>query len=112
MNNFIKTGTTLTYTAGATIASGAGLLLGTDGLFGVNAYDVVSGDSGEAQIEGVFSLPKKTTDTPAAFSPAYWDDSEDEVTTTSTDNTLIGFFTAAYGSGTTSANVRLTPIDA
>ena len=106
MKNFRKSGKTTTFTAGGTIAGGNIALLG-NGLFGVNHYDVVSGEEGEAQMEGIFEFAKTSANTPAAFADAYWDDTAKEVTTTLTANTLIGQFIQAYGSGDVLAQVRL-----
>lgn len=109
MKNSVQNGITLTFTAGADLSSGDGVLLGAGGLFGVVSYDVLNGEEGEAVTEGVFELPKATADTPAAFAVAYWDDSNSELTTVSTSNTQVGYFTEAYGAGILLANVRLTP---
>ena len=111
MKNFIQLGDTLTFVAAGAIAGGAGLLLGTTGLFGVNSYDVVANDEGEAQIRGVFELPKASADAPAAFANAYWDDGNSRVTTAdgSGANTLIGVFVKAYQNGDTLARVKLIP---
>lgn len=109
MKNYVQKGETLTFTAAADVVSGQGVLLGAAGLFGVAATDVLSGASGEAVIEGVFSLPKTSADTPAAFAAAYWDESEGEVTTVATDNTLIGCFAQAYAASTALADVKLIP---
>lgn len=106
MKNRVQTGTTLTFVAAAALASGAGFLLGTT-LFGVNSYDVETGESGEAEIEGVFVLPKAAV-TNTAFAAAYWDNTNKVTTTTSTSNTLIGFYTEAGASGAATP-VRLIP---
>jgi predicted RecA/RadA family phage recombinase len=58
----------------------------------------------------VFSLPKKSTDTPTQFAKAYWDATNGEVTTTATDNTLIGVFMHAHETGTTEADIRLNGV--
>lgn len=106
MKNFRKSGTTVSFTAAGTVPGGDIVLLG-NGLFGVCAYDVVSADSGEAQMTGTFEFAKTSANTPAAFADAYWDDTAKEVTTTATANTLIGQFIQAYGSGDVLAQVRL-----
>lgn len=110
MDNYIQPGNTVTFTNGtsADLASGEAFLLGTH-LLGVATTAVADGDEGEACIEGVFDLPKKTTDTPAAFDPAYWDDTAKEFTTTQAGNILAGVWMAAYISGDTTAHVRLIP---
>lgn len=106
MKNRVQLGNTLTFIAAADVLSGQGLLLGGT-VFGVSAYTVKSGEEGEAQIEGVFSLPKAAV-TNTAFAAAYWDNTNKVVTTTATSNTLIGFFTIAGASGVATP-VRLVP---
>jgi len=108
MKNFVQLGNTVSVTLAATVTSGAGLLSG--GLFGICSVDGVSGDVIELQVEGVFTLPKTSANTPAQFAKAYWNNTAKEVTTTATDNTLIGVFMDALGSGTTTANVRLNGV--
>ncbi len=107
MKNFVQEGKTLTFTAGATIAAGAGMLLGDQGLFGINSYDVVSGDSGEAMVNGVFDLQAAAV-TADPFDLAYWDDANSVVTNVSSGNTKIGYFTEAVTSGAI-VPVLLTP---
>lgn len=106
MKNYVQKGETLTFTAAATIAGGAGMLLGDEGLFGVNSFDVVSGDEGEAQVEGVFNLPLAAVSV-SQFDRAYWDDSAKNVTNVDT-NTPCGFF-LADSSGSEDVPVRLVP---
>lgn len=106
MKNKIQSGHTLTFIAAGALLSGAGVLLGST-LFGVNAYDVATGQSGEADIEGVFLLPKAAV-VNTAFAPAYWDDSNKVTTTTATDNELIGVYTEAGASGVATP-VKLIP---
>lgn len=109
MNNYVQKGETVTHTvAGTDVVSGQGLKIGT--LFGVCATDAVVGAEVEVALTGVYTLPKKSADTPSAFGKAYWDDTNKEVTTTVGANTLIGVFTAAYAGGTTAANIRLDAV--
>lgn len=106
MKNRVQLGNTLTFIAAADIASGAGVLLGGT-VFGVSATAVKSGAEGEAQIEGVFLLPKAAQAT-TAFAAAYWDNTAKVTTTTAASNTLIGFYTIAGASGVATP-VRLVP---
>lgn len=107
MKNKIKQGSTLTFIATAVVLGGAGVLLGDEGLFGVNAYDVAIGESGEAEVEGVFELPMAAVTT-GQFDVAYWDDDNKVVTNVATDNTKIGHFANTPTSGGT-GQVRLQP---
>lgn len=106
MKNRVQLGNTLTFIAAADVLSGQGLLLGGT-VFGVSAYDVKTGAEGEAQIEGVFNLPKAAV-VNTAFAPAYWDNTNKVTTPTAGSNTLIGFYTLAGASGA-ATNVRLVP---
>jgi predicted RecA/RadA family phage recombinase len=106
MKNRVQNGNTLTFIAVADVLSGQGLLLGGT-VFGVSAYDVKTGDEGEAQIEGVFSLPKAAVVT-TAFAAAYWDNAAKVTTNVAAGNTLIGFYTLA-GAASAATNVRLVP---
>ena len=108
MKNYIQAGHTVSVTLTATVLSGAGLLVGS--LFGVAATSGVADDVIEMQVEGVFDLPKTSANTPTKFAKAYWNDTLKVVTTTATDNTLIGVFMDALGSGTTTAKVRLNGV--
>lgn len=97
MKNFIQPGNVVTLPAPATVASGAGALVGT--LFGVATSDVASGIDGEFQTTGVFDLKKKASQAWTVGAAIYWDNTAKEATTTSTDNTKIGVALVAVGSG-------------
>lgn len=109
MKNFIQSGHTLTFIATAVLASGAGVLLGDQGLFGVNLYKVAIGDEGEAKVDGVVDLPKAAVAIDR-FDRAYWDDTNKVVTNVATDNTIIGYFTTDAAGGDATVNVMLTPV--
>jgi predicted RecA/RadA family phage recombinase len=107
MKNFVQKGGTLTFVAVAALASGAGVLLGDQGLFGVNSYDVAIGEEGEAAIEGVFNLPKVAATAITQFDIAYWDDTAKVVTPTASTHLAIGHFSTAALSADTHVNVLL-----
>ncbi len=111
MKNFIQNGGTLTFVAAAVLASGAGVLLGDQGLFGVNSYDVGVGDEGEAKLEGVFNLPKVAATAIDQFDIAYWNDTTKVVTPVASTNKAIGYFTKAALSADTHVNVLLAKIN-
>ena len=56
MKNFIAAGNTLTITAEADIASGAGVLIGS--IFGVATGPIANGAEGVINLTGVYDLPK------------------------------------------------------
>jgi len=105
MKNFVQAGNTLTLAAPYDVASGEGALVGAT--FGVAGTTIANGVDGEFDVCGVFDLAKKSADTPGQGVKAYWDNTNKEVTTTSTANTLIGVFTKAVAGGVVTANVRL-----
>lgn len=112
MKNFIKPSDVVTFTADADYSGGDLILLGAAKLPGVVSYDVKTGESGEACTVGVYELPKVSADTPAEFAKAYWNGTENAVTTTATGNTLIGSFYKAAANGETSCQVRLAGVAA
>lgn len=102
--NFVKDGCVIEVTLGATIAAGAGILIGS--LVGVALKSGVSGDTINVALVGVWDLPKA----PGAVTQGaalYWDNTAKKVTTTSAGNTLMGYAYAAALSGDANARVRL-----
>ena len=104
MKNSVQYGDTLALAAPYAVASGGGALIGA--IFGVAVTALANAEVGSFQLEGVYTLPK-ATGAATLGAKAYWDNTNKNVTATSTSNTLIGVFVAAYASGDTSANVRL-----
>lgn len=102
--NYVQEGKTLNYTAGADITSGQFVLVGTIG--GVAKTDIANGKTGAVHVCGVFSIPK-ATGAVTQGAKLYWDESESEVTTTATDNTLIGVAASAAASGDSNVHVLL-----
>ena len=109
MKNHVKEGKFLNFVPSANVASGQGVLLGSDGLFGVSTGNVLSGEEGVAAISEVYTLPKLNSDTAARFAAAYWDNGNSRVTTTEGSNTKIGVFANAAAGGTTTADILLIP---
>lgn len=107
--NAVRNGHVVPFTAPAGgVISGVPVVIGA--LFVIPAVSAAAGEMFEGHLTGEWSLPKTAADTPAQGAAAYWNDTSDTVTTTSTGNRLIGAFTAAYANGTTTANVRLNGI--
>lgn len=107
MKNFVSQGNTLTFTAGANLTSGQGVLIGS--LFGVVAESAASGEQAVANLTGVYDLPKTASQAWTVGAPIYWAATPGECTTVPTGNTLIGAAMAAVGSGAgeTTGRVRL-----
>ena len=105
MKNFIQKGNTITLTAPAGgVTSGGGVLVGS--LFGIAAGDAVENAGVEVQTCGVFELPK-ATGAITQGAKVYWNNTNKNVTTTASGNTLIGAATVAAASGDATVIVRL-----
>lgn len=92
----------------ATVASGAGVLVGS--IFGVALGDSVTGSSVEICRDGEWTLTAKSTDEFAVGDLIYWDDSNKECTITSTGNTLVGIATAVKANPAATGQVLLNVI--
>jgi predicted RecA/RadA family phage recombinase len=104
--NFVQPGETLTVTAPRALASGSGVLVGA--LFAVALADAATGKPVEARRIGVWDIAKAAG---AAWTPGqrvYWDNTALNVTTTATNNTLIGVATQAAASAALIGRVLLT----
>lgn len=105
MKNKIQDGNTLTLTAPYDVKSGDGFQVGD--IFAVAEYDAAEDAVVEGRVVNVFELPKKAADTVTLGLKLYWDDTNKEVTVTSTDNKFIGHATAAAAGADTHVKVRL-----
>ncbi|WP_323006540.1 DUF2190 family protein [Pseudorhodobacter sp.] len=105
MKNFVSVGDTLTITAGADIASGAGVLVGS--LFGVAAGAIANGAQGVINLTGVYDLPKVGSQAWTVGALIYWNGTA--CTNVASTNKLIGVAVQAVGSGAgeTTGRVRL-----
>lgn len=95
MKNFIAVGNTLTITAEADIASGAGVLVGS--LFGVADGHIAEGAEGVINLTGIYDLPKQPSQAWTVGAKIYWDAGNARCTTTASSNTLIGIAVLATG---------------
>lgn len=107
MNNQISTGERLQYTnsSGSTITSGSGVLVGIK--LGVAAGDILNTEIGILAMDGVFDLPKLSTDVVAQGVALYWDNTNKRLTVTAAGNTLVGYAHAAAGNGVTTVQCRI-----
>lgn len=103
--NYIQPGDTVTVTAPAAVASGAGVLIGT--LFGVAITDAASGAAVPIKTTGVFDLAKTSAQAWTVGAAIYWDNTNKVCTTTATDNTLIGKAVEAAANPSGTGRVRL-----
>lgn len=102
--NYVQPGDTITLAAAYDRTSGQGMLVGT--IFGVCLSDADSGDDVEVATVGVWDITK-ASGAITQGAKVYWDNTNKNVTTTSTSNTLIGAVTQAAASGDATARVRL-----
>jgi len=110
MKNFIQEGVTLTVAAPAGgVISGQLVVAGR--IIGVAAFDALVGVNVEVQTEGVFELPKVTTDVVTVGEALYWDSVAAKLTDTQGTGSkpLVGYATAAAGNGATKVYARLIP---
>lgn len=105
MKNHVQAGDVLTLAAPYDVASGAGFLVGA--LFAVATSAAVSGASVEGKTTGVFDLAALSTDTAAVGAKAYWNNTNKQITTTASGNTLVGAFVAVKAAADTTARVKL-----
>lgn len=112
MKNYIQDGQAVDFVAPAGGAvSGVPLIVG--GLAVMPIHSAAAGYPCVGATGGVYSLAKKSTDTPVQFQPAFWDEANGHVTTSAddgqgTDFAYIGNFMNAELSGSTVADVRLS----
>lgn len=107
MKNFVQPGDSIEITAGASLTGGQGLLTGT--MFGVVTASAASGEKAVVVTEGVFTLPKLSEQAWTVGALIYWDESEGQCTTVSTDNTKIGYAVEAAADPSGTGVVRLVP---
>jgi predicted RecA/RadA family phage recombinase len=107
MKNYVQDGDRLTYTngSGSTITSGTGVLVGLR--VGIATADIANGAIGTLAMEGVFTLPKLSTDVVAQGALLYWDNTNKRLTVTTTSNTLCGYAQTAAGAATTTVDIML-----
>lgn len=105
MKNYIQTGANITVAAPATVASGAGVLVGK--MFGVAAANAESGVDVTIVRKGVFTLPKTSAQAWTLGAALYWDDTAKVCTTVSTSNTLIGCAVASASNPSPTGTVLL-----
>ncbi len=72
--NYVQPGKIVRVTAPSTRVSGDIVLVGA-GLIGAALHSATTGDELEMQLDGVWTVPKDTTQAFAAGAPVYWNDS-------------------------------------
>lgn len=103
--NFVQPGETLTLPAPATVASGAGVLIG--GIFGIAQGDAASGALVDINTQGVWELAKVSALAIAIGDVVYFDNATGLVNKTASGNTRIGLAVSAAANPSASVRVRL-----
>lgn len=107
MKNYVQPGDSITVTAAAAATSGDGVLMGS--LFGIASGTAAIGESLVLTTNGVFTMPKVSTDAFTVGATVYWDDSASVVTTDDDTgaNPAIGLAVTVAGNPSGTVNVRL-----
>lgn len=105
MKNFIQRGDVISAVAPYALASGDGVKVGA--LFGVACSSAANGAPFELSRYGVYDLAAVAADTGSVGAKMYWDDAARKLTTTATNNILVGCLAQAKANGDTIAQVLL-----
>lgn len=106
--NFVRQGHKVNIVLTAAVAPGAGVKVGS--IFGVATQGGAIGATVTLDVEGVYTLPKLSSDVVAQGAPLYWDDTANKrLTTTAGSNKFVGWADQAQIAGDPTANVRLVP---
>ena len=107
MRNYVQPGESITVTATAAASSGDGVVMGA--LFGIASGDAAIGEKLVLTTQGVFTMPKVSTDAVTVGAVIYFDDSAKLVTTDDDtgSNPRIGIAVTAAANPSGSVNVRL-----
>ena len=105
--NYRQKGDVLSFTAGAALASGQGLILHDQ--FGVVAGAAAIGADAELFVEGVFELDCLGTDTISTGMDLYWDNGNSRLTLASAGNRFAGKAANESPNGSPTVWVKLVP---
>jgi predicted RecA/RadA family phage recombinase len=107
MRNFVKKGEVIDYpnSTGSAIKSGDLVVIGN--LAGVAQTDIADGSVGAVLLTGVFSIAK-AAGAVSIGAKLYYVTADKNLTTTATNNTLVGVAHAAALTGDTTVQLQLT----
>jgi len=103
---FVQQGNVIDFVAGADIAVGDVVPLGTTRI-GVAQTAIANGDTGAVVVKGVFEIAASTSVAMAVGSLAYWDVADGNLNATATDNILAGIVVEAKAQAGTTAKVLI-----
>ncbi len=108
MKNAVQDGIALTLTAPYALAT-SGLMFKVGSIIAIAQSAAAISTTVVGVVEGVFDIPKLSTDVVTQGATLYWDDTNKRLTLTSAGNTKAGYATAAAGNGVTTVSIRLVP---
>lgn len=93
MRNYVQPGYKTNYAHSAAVVSGQAVLVGTELLVATGAF--AANEEGVYLRAGVVTLPKVAAQAQSKGVLIYWDDTNKNLTTTATNNTLAGIVDVA-----------------
>lgn len=105
MAEFRQTGEFIDYTPGTAVAAGDVVVV-TDRVF-VAPLAIAANNVGSLQTCGVWKLAKKSGEAFTQGQKIYWDDTNDELTSTASTHKVAGYAAKAAASADTTAEVLL-----
>jgi predicted RecA/RadA family phage recombinase len=113
-NNFVNPGSTIPWTnGGADVLSGSTVVVGSNGdaIVGIAQTDILSGQSGEVAVEGVWSVAKADSAAIAAGEFVMWDASasnfDDNAATPATGDVANGAWAVETKGATVGETIRV-----
>lgn len=104
MKNYIQQGDIMPFTAAAAVTSGDLVKVGS--VIGVSVTTVAQGDTGAAQIVGVFEVGKEAVAIDQGDA-LYYKSATGKVTTASTGNTFAGYAFASAAAGDSTVHIKI-----
>ena len=103
---YLQPGHVIDITAnGSDITNGSVVVVGS--IVAVALVDIPDGETGSGSVEGVHTLPKATGSGISQGAKVYWNDTNGEMTTSSSGNTLAGYAFEARESADAEIPVKL-----
>ena len=107
MKNYVAKGDYIPLISPYARLAGEAAIVGN--IFGVAVDDVANGATGQFATEGIFTLPKNVTQAMTQGQRVFWDNTNKNLTTTSTANVCVGCVTAAALAADTTVPLLIEP---
>lgn len=101
----LKSGEMIDYTPSADVAAGDVIVQGS--IVGIALSAIPANTLGALAVNGVFRVPKLSTDAVSAGAVIYWDSGNNYATISATSTTKMGYAVAASASGVATVDVLL-----